>query len=47
MSLPVIVEPAVLLGIPETLERLEGTVSRPEVDVSATPPALDKDKIAN
>lgn len=47
INLPVRLEPLELLGIPETLDRLEGTVSRPEVDVSATPPAFDSDKMAN
>jgi len=36
-----------LLGVPVTLERLEGTVSRPEVDVSLAAPADDSDSTAN
>jgi len=47
ISLPVIVEPVALLGMPDTLERLEGTVSRPDVEVSVAAPALDKDRMAN
>jgi len=46
-NLPVILDPIALLGIPEELDRLEGTVSRPEVDVSDTPPELESDRIAN
>ena len=45
--LPMADDPAELLGVPTVLERLEGTVSRPEVEVSETPPADDKDRIAN
>jgi hypothetical protein len=54
MSLPIVVLPVTLPGVPETLDRLEGAVSRPEVDVSvAAPdvpiaaPADDKDNTAN
>jgi len=36
-----------LLGVPETLERLDGTVSRPEVEVSLAPPADESDSTAN
>lgn len=50
INLPVIV-PTALLGVPATLERLDGTVSRPEVDVSdappAAPPADERERIAN
>lgn len=47
MSLPVVVDPAELLGVPTVLERLEGTVSRPDVDVSAALPDEDNERTAN
>lgn len=46
-NLPVRFAPTALLGMPEELDRVEGTVSRPDVDVSDTPPALDRDRMAN
>jgi len=45
--LPMVVEPRELLGVPVVLERLEGTVSRPEVDVSEAAPAEESDRMAN
>jgi hypothetical protein len=36
-----------LLGVPVTLDRLEGTVSRPDVDVSEAPPPEAKERMAN
>jgi len=47
MSFPVVEDPEELLGVPELLERLEGTVSRPEVEVSDEAPADESDRIAN
>jgi hypothetical protein len=47
ISLPVVLEEYGLLELPETLERLEGTVSRPEVDVSDALPADESERIAN
>lgn len=47
ISLPVMLAPEALLGTPDTLERLEGAVSRPEVDVSEAPPADESERIAN
>jgi len=47
ISLPVVVEPEELLGVPVTLDRLEGTVSRPDVDVSVAPPAEESERMAN
>jgi len=47
INLPMVVDPRELLGVPTVLERLEGTVSRPEVDVSEDAPADDRDRIAN
>lgn len=49
ISLPVsdALDELLLLGVPETLERLEGTVSRPDVEVSLAPPADESDSTAN
>jgi len=47
ISLPVMLDEDELLGVPETLERLDGTVSRPEVDVSDALPADESERIAN
>jgi len=43
----VVAEPEELLGVPTELERLEGTVSRPDVDVSVEAPADERDRMAN
>jgi len=47
INLPVMLDPEELLGVPVVLERLEGTVSRPEVEVSEAPPAEDRERMAN
>jgi hypothetical protein len=47
ISLPVVVEPTALLGVPTLLERLEGVVSLPEVEVSDAAPAVERDRMAN
>jgi len=47
INLPVVLDPAELLGVPVELERLDGTVSRPEVDVSEAPPADERERMAN
>jgi len=47
INLPIVLDPEELLGVPVVLERLDGTVSRPEVDVSDAPPADDNERIAN
>ena len=44
--MPIALDPVALLCVPVVLERLEGTVSRPEVEVSAEPPAEARDKMA-
>jgi hypothetical protein len=36
-----------MLGVPETLDRLDGTVSRPDVEVSDALPADESERIAN
>jgi len=45
--LPIALVAEELLGVPVTLERLDGTVSRPEVEVSEAPLPEAKDRIAN
>jgi hypothetical protein len=47
INFPAAVAPAALLGVPIVLERLEGTVSRPEVDVFVAAPADESDRMAN
>jgi hypothetical protein len=47
INFPVMVEPLVLLGVPVVLDRLEGTVSLPDVAVSDAAPAEESDKTAN
>ena len=47
INFPVMLDAEELLGVPVVLERLEGTVSRPEVDVSEEPPADESERIAN
>jgi hypothetical protein len=47
ISLPIWLEEDEMLGVPETLDRLDGTVSRPEVEVSDAPPADESERIAN
>jgi len=46
-SFPIALEEEALLGVPVTLERLDGTVSRPDVDVSEAPAAEVNAMIAN
>jgi len=47
ISLPVWLEEDEMLGVPETLDRLDGTVSRPEVELSDALPADESERIAN
>jgi hypothetical protein len=47
MSLPVKLLPVALLGVPITLDLLEGTVSRPDVEVSLAPPEVVNERMAN
>lgn len=46
INLPVVVDPEALEGVPEMLDRLDGVVSRPEVEVSVDAPADDSDRMA-
>jgi len=47
INFPVMLDDEELPDAPVLLERLEGTVSRPEVDVSVAAPADDRERIAN